>query len=672
MSSFLLLFSRHQYFGFRVFQCASEAVRRSIFSMSSQAARVVCSFCGAGYSSAHGVSIHIGRNRSCKEARDLALRASSSQPPTPAIPVYLSSSVSPTSTTTAIPTQGLLITELSSENFCKWLAHQKCTSKLVTHIPKGARKHAAGKLLELVTAVVSNNSEDSWRALLAFAYKALRLPVGHSEQDRKFSYPAVIRKNIDEFNLSSIVPIPVNTSTGNTPRSSAILRSLDQASAKRASIKLNNEGDIRGAIRALISTDTFLPHNEETLGILKSKHPSPLPDQVYPAAPALDSPISCVSDDEFMRALASFKPGSAAGLSGLTALHIKQLTSKESGEVAQKLRRALAQLSEILIIGRAPDSVAEYLHGARLLAFLKKCGGTRPIAVGDVFRRLAAKIVCFRERESVGSYLRPRQFGFATRGGSEIVVHTAREFINSNTQCVAFKVDFRNAFNEASRSNILHQVHERAPGALPMLFQCYRNESVLMFHESKVSSQSGVQQGDPLGPMAFCLGIQPMVESLTSGLNLWYLDDGILAGSPEAVLRDICIILSSRPSTGLSLNSSKCELFLKGFDQSERLRITALFHAVLPSVRIIDETNFELLGSAVLEETIPDLISKKAAQISALCSKLRFMDPPSSLFLLSHCFLVPKITHRALANRFGFLPNYYGSMMSSSKPSGSL
>ena len=54
---------------------------------------------------------------------------------------------------------------------------------------------------------------------------------------------------------------------------------------------------------------------------------------------------------------------------------------------------------------------------------------------------------------------------------------------------------------------------------------------------SQISSQSGVQQGDPLGPLLFSLVLHKIASAVDSDnecLNLlfqaWFLDDGVIAG----------------------------------------------------------------------------------------------------------------------------------------------
>jgi hypothetical protein len=60
--------------------------------------------------------------------------------------------------------------------------------------------------------------------------------------------------------------------------------------------------------------------------------------------------------------------------------------------------------------------------------------------------------------------------------------------------------------------------------------------------------------------MIFSLAIQPIILSLDSQLNIWYLDDGILADYPEVVLSDFKKVINLSRKIGLELNfnSSWC------------------------------------------------------------------------------------------------------------------
>ena len=70
---------------------------------------------------------------------------------------------------------------------------------------------------------------------------------------------------------------------------------------------------------------------------------------------------------------------------------------------------------------------------------------------------------------------------------------------------------------------------------------------------------SGVQQGDPLGPLFFALVLHKVSAAIDADddchrfvLQAWYLDDGVLAGPEQAVLRALSIIEDLGPSLGIS------------------------------------------------------------------------------------------------------------------------
>ncbi len=165
-------------------------------------------------------------------------------------------------------------------------------------------------------------------------------------------------------------------------------------------------------------------------------------------------------------------------------------------------------------------------------------------------------------------FFTPYQFGVARKAGTERVIHTLRTLYNKHIDAedfVILKVDLRNAFNKVSRAELLR----RLPDTFPMLTNwarwCYSTDSNLWYQQWKLSSKEGVQQGDPLGPLFFAVVIQSIIVTIaeeTPGLeaNLWYLDDGTIAGRTSDVYRAYEIIEEMGPQRGLQLRHMKCEL----------------------------------------------------------------------------------------------------------------
>ena len=95
---------------------------------------------------------------------------------------------------------------------------------------------------------------------------------------------------------------------------------------------------------------------------------------------------------------------------------------------------------------------------------------------------------------------------------------------------------------------------------------------LLILFSAKLSlTNAGHQQGDPLGPLLFCLVLHEVVTAIAAdsiclqlSFHSSYMDDGVIAGPKQAALLALSIIKQLGPPLGLFINTSKCELFSKG------------------------------------------------------------------------------------------------------------
>jgi hypothetical protein len=126
---------------------------------------------------------------------------------------------------------------------------------------------------------------------------------------------------------------------------------------------------------------------------------------------------------------------------------------------------------------------------------------------------------------------------------------------------MVLKVDLINAYNMCDRDSAFKVVEDVFPDCLKWVLSCYGMDAVLIFGDTIILSSCGFHQGDPLAFLLFSLTLQPIVEKIQQVIpdleaNVWYLDDGALAGTREQLQRAVDIILQDGPARGLFLSTA--------------------------------------------------------------------------------------------------------------------
>src|SRR5882757_4105176 len=267
-------------------------------------------------------------------------------------------------------------------------------------------------------------------------------------------------------------------------------------------------------------------------------------------------------------------------------------------------------------------------------------GGLRPIAVGMTLRRLVAKVANTHAVRQCASFLSPRQLGVGVRGGCEAAVHAARSYLEGCSPGEGvLKVDFKNAFNCVRRGVVLEAVATHLPDLLPFVSSSYASPSRLLFGEFVVVSGEGVQQGDPLGPLLFCLAIADILGGITADLVMGYLDDITIGGSIKDLVSLVPKFEASSLLLGLSLNRSKCEFVGKGVEFGAAVASSGL------GVPLKDWGDAGLLGSPLYVEGVSGVLIERCADMCRMTGRLQFLSRHESLFLLRSSLRVPRLLH---------------------------
>ena len=367
-------------------------------------------------------------------------------------------------------------------------------------------------------------------------------------------------------------------------------------------------GDVKGAVRAVCSDDSIAPDTAETLQQLAEKHPR----RTTPLTPrSRISTSGTVTANVVKTAILSFPAGSAGGPTGMCPQIMKDLISPSNGDAGTRLLEKLTEFVNLVLSGNLPPRIRPIFFGANLIALGKKGGGIRPIAVGNTLRRLSAKCAGTIAKSNRCVEYGNVQLGYGTQRGAEAAAHATRLYVRQehNPDQILLKIDMKSAFNSIPRDALLATVFAKNPLIYNYTEAAYAKPSFLFYRDKIILSEEGAQQGDPEGPPLFSDTINDTIRSLCSKLNLWYLDDGNLAGTFEDVLNDYTTLRSAFLAMGLEVNPQKCELVFLGCPSSEQKQsILSKFSEVCPGVQVTELEDLVVLGapigSAALESTV--------------------------------------------------------------------
>ena len=180
-----------------------------------------------------------------------------------------------------------------------------------------------------------------------------------------------------------------------------------------------------GRAAKALNSEGLAPSNKKTLGHLRELHPRSAAPQPFPSS---DHSFLAYQFEEWfvLKALKGFPSGTASGPSRTFPGHFLNAAECPTPVAAERALTAVTKLVNALAAGKIAPEVAPWLCSANLYALKKAKGGVRPIAVGEVLRRLTAKCLARAANSEAQAFLCPHQLGVATKGGVEAIVHSTK------------------------------------------------------------------------------------------------------------------------------------------------------------------------------------------------------------------------------------------------------
>ena len=411
----------------------------------------------------------------------------------------------------------------------------------------------------------------AWAHLLEYVQRCMTVPRGHEPKGKNGGIPELAKAFL-KWSMDGDMTVPPPASDGGpdaAPGKEAPPDPVARAVARAQA--LTRSGFVSRAASALTQTGIADPHEEDVVKKLRELHPRGPKPKDLPRAPSEgdeEAKVMVTVDNNFKMLCRRVNNGSAPGPSGWRGSVVATLVKSRG------CTEGLAFLVERLINGDLDPRLRPYFLGARLIGIPKPDNGVRPVAIGEVFYKLAAMYACLDLKNPLNLMLAAvGQYGESPGGCEKVAVTIQALTTSSKTPTAVLSFDARNCFNEMDRKNIMQEVfkHDELSDIWPLVGWAYGVPSPLWVQDpsdgslvERLNSEQGVRQGDVLGSKLICVALRPVLEELNKKFPnvrvLSIIDDVNLGGSPSEVVQAGLLFVELASKIGYTVRFGKCKM----------------------------------------------------------------------------------------------------------------
>jgi hypothetical protein len=313
------------------------------------------------------------------------------------------------------------------------------------------------------------------------------------------------------------------------------------------------------------------------------------------------------------RAVSRMAPEAQPGPSGLRAEHVKLAWG-----LIPAFAVSFTELIRRVIIGEfGGDAVAQ----STLSLVPKPTGGSRPIGVGELIRRVAGRIAMSIATPPVRAALEAADQFALTQFGTALAFHRVAAAAAASNWVL--QLDLRNAYNEVHRAAVL----AAAPDATilgPLIGTLYGTPSPMFVPKlrRRMLVTRGVVQGCPLSSALFACALANITAAASAAApvaQVWYADDGhVYAPTADALGKYLDAFVAAAADAGLTLSLGGAKTLLLA-PCALPATAPATASALLRSLPVRDELT--ALGCTVVSAAVVDRPARLRAAWDSLATK---------------------------------------------------
>jgi hypothetical protein len=271
----------------------------------------------------------------------------------------------------------------------------------------------------------------------------------------------------------------------------------------------------------------------------KREYDGPLPP------PRQGADAIAISKDDVRKLITAANTGASAGPSGLSADHLTVAM------VDDTCLQGICDITSDILKGAIHGLGRLLLIAATSIGSDKEKGGIRPLAIGEIYYKLAAKATCgdFKKSKAQPKVFKGIQLGCGAEGGCERATHIAQtDIARQDRDCVVISTDKMNAYNMDCRMKMMQAVNNPDIPRKVAKFAhwSYHSDVPLLLMEGNkvkgvIPSETGPRQGCPAGGLLWNISNQPAYEQALQDVEdvrgLAITDDFVIFGKPESAFR---------------------------------------------------------------------------------------------------------------------------------------